>query len=258
MTSLAPSPALQVLIADDEALARRRLQRLLQAIPGVQACGECVDGDEVIARVREGGVDVVLLDIHMPGLDGWDALALMPEERPYIIFCTAHADHAVKAFDAGAVDYLLKPIEAARLQKALDRARAREDLKRFQLEQQRTKEPAPVNLSRLPISTHQGIVLLDPEDISHAVLDGELVRVTAKQGEFLTDATLQDLHDRLPKEHFMRVHRRALVNLRLITRLEPVESGGFLARTQKGDAIEVSRQAARELRRWLGLRRGPE
>lgn len=249
---------LQVLVADDEALARRRLQRLLQAIPGVQACGECTDGAEVIARVREGGVDVVLLDINMPGLDGWDALALLPDNAPYIIFCTAHPDHAVKAFDAGAVDYLLKPIEAARLQKALERARERDTWKRLQSESQRQKDAPPVALQRLPISTQKGIVLLDPQDISHAILDGELVRVCAGQGDYLTDSTLAELADRLPKECFMRVHRRALLNLQHIARLEPVDSGGFIARTRKGDAVEVSRQAARELRRWLGLRRGPE
>ena len=98
-TSAAP---LRVLVADDEAIARRRLLRLLQAIPDVVSCGECTDGTEVLARIREGGVDVVLLDIHMPGLTGLDAMELMPLDGPYVVFCTAHPDHAVKAFDAWA------------------------------------------------------------------------------------------------------------------------------------------------------------
>jgi two-component system LytT family response regulator len=254
MPSTVEAP-LRVLVADDEALARRRLLRLLQAIPGVESVGECTDGAEVLDRIREGGVDVVLLDIHMPNLTGLDAMELMPLDGPYVIFCTAHPDHAVKAFDAGAVDYLLKPIEAARLHKAIERARSRDAVRRFQSELRQHRAEPPRKLQRLPVSTRQGIVLLDPEEISHAIIEGELVRIFAGQGELLTDATLQEIQDKLPSDRFMRVHRRALANLERIARLEPLETGGYLARTQKGHSIEVSRQSARELRRSLGLRK---
>ncbi|MHB8874046.1 MAG: LytR/AlgR family response regulator transcription factor [Myxococcaceae bacterium] len=245
--------ALKVLIADDELLARKRLTRLVLALPGVELVGECKDGDEVLARVKAGGVDVVLLDIQMPGLSGVDALALLPEPAPAVIFCTAHQAHAVQAFDGGAVDYLLKPIEPARLQKALERARER--MGRRQAAPSK-KEPA-AKLPRLAISTRQGIVLVDPFAVSHAVLDGELVTVFTAQGDYLTDTSLQELHDKLPKDRFERVHRRALLNLEQVARLEPVETGGFIARTSRGHPVEVSRQAARDLRRRLGLRKSP-
>ncbi|HEX8706029.1 MAG TPA: LytTR family DNA-binding domain-containing protein, partial [Myxococcaceae bacterium] len=113
-------------------------------------------------------------------------------------------------------------------------------------------------LTRLPIPTRQGIVLVDPDTISHASLEGELVTVFTTQGDFLTDFTLQELADKLPVEGFHRVHRRALLNLAQVARLEPLETGGYIARTTRGHAVEVSRQSARELRRMLGLRRGPE
>jgi two-component system, LytTR family, response regulator len=249
------SPPLRVLIADDELLARKRLARLLSALPDVVVCGEAADGEAVLAAARAGGLDVILLDIHMPGLSGLDTLALLPEEGPRVILCTAHAEHAVDAFEHGAVDYVLKPVEAARLQKALERARARLG-----------PAPEPVRgqavgakgLTRLPIPTRQGIVLVDPSTISHATLEEELVTVFTTQGEFLTDFTLNELTDKLPVEGFQRVHRRALLNLAHVTRLEPLETGGYLARTARGHAVEVSRQSARELRRMLGLRRGPE
>ncbi|RKH70571.1 response regulator [Corallococcus sp. AB049A] len=248
---------LRVLIADDELLARKRLSRLLAALPDVSVCGEAVDGDSVLAAVRAGGVDVVLLDIHMPGLSGLDAMGLLPEGGPHVIFCTAHAEHAVNAFEHGAVDYVLKPVEAARLQKALERARARLPA--------RVKAPtaaAPAAekqpLARLPIPTRQGLVLVSPDAISHASLEDELVTVFTAQGDFLTDFTLNELADKLPPEHFHRVHRRALLNLSHVTRLEPLETGGYLARTARGHAVEVSRQSARELRRMLGLRKGAE
>ncbi|TQF16413.1 response regulator [Myxococcus llanfairpwllgwyngyllgogerychwyrndrobwllllantysiliogogogochensis] len=252
------SPPLRVLIADDELLARKRLSRLLGALPDVEVCGEASDGEAVLAAVRAGGVDVVLLDIHMPGLSGLDALALLPEGRPRVILCTAHAEHAVEAFEHGAVDYVLKPVEPARLQKALERTRARIEADARPRDTPAPEKTAPRALARLPIPTRQGIVLVDPETISHASLDDELVTVFTTQGEFLTDFTLNELAEKLPEELFHRVHRRALLNLRHVARLEPLETGGYLARTARGHAVEISRQSARELRRMLGLRRGAE
>ncbi len=252
------SSPLRVLIADDELLARKRLSRLLTAIPDTEVCGEAADADAVLAAVRAGGVDVVLLDIHMPGLSGLDALALMPETGPRVILCTAHAEHAVQAFEHGAVDYVLKPVEPARLQKALERVRSRGAAVPPASHATKAPNPMPRSLGRLPIPTRQGIVLVDTEGISHAALEDELVTVFTTQGDFLTDFTLNELVEKLPSEHFHRVHRRALLNLTHVARLEPLDTGGYLARTLRGHAVEVSRQSARELRRMLGLRRGTD
>jgi two-component system LytT family response regulator len=248
------SGALRVLVADDELMARRRLLRLLREIPSVEPCGECSTGAEVLRRVAAGGVDVVLLDIDMPGLSGMEALRLMPGDGPTVVFCTAHSQHAVEAFDAGALDYLLKPIEGERLQKALERARSQESLRRFREEQHRQRSPARPQVDRLALPTRSGIALVDPAQVSHALLEGELVTVATAQGNVLTDLSLQDLEGKLPAS-FMRVHRRALLNLDQVVRLEPADSGGYVAVTARGDRVVVSRQAARELRRMLGLRR---
>jgi two-component system, LytTR family, response regulator len=241
--------ALRVLLADDELLARKRLARLLAEIEGVTVVAECVDAEEALARVRAGGVDVALLDIHMPGLTGIDALGMMATGGPSVIFCTAHPDHAIAAFDGGAIDYLLKPIDLERLRKAIERARARVAV-----------PPATANetpaLQRLAIETRQGIVLVDPARITHAVLDGALVTVVTLDTELVTDFTLQDLERKLPAGRFQRVHRRALLALEHVTRLEPLETGGLAARTVRGHVVEVSRQAARALRKTLGLARG--
>ncbi len=247
---------MKVLIADDEAIARQRLSRLLTAMPGIEIAGEAKDGDEVLTRVAASDIDVVLLDIQMPKLTGVEALALWPTDGPLVIFCTAHAEHAVSAFDGGAIDYLLKPIEPARLKKALDRATEKTALKAFRAETKKQREA--VKVSRLPITTRQGVVLLDPETISHAELKGELVTVFAGDQHYLTDFSLQELADRLPAEKFERVHRRALLNLEHVVRLEPVETGGYFARTRHGAQVEVSRQAARDLRKRLGLRKSAD
>jgi two-component system LytT family response regulator len=243
---------LRVLIADDEQVARSRLKRLLEALPDVEVAGECEDGTQVLERVRGGGVDVVLLDIQMPKLKGTEALALWPKDGPQVVFCTAHAQHAVEAFDSGAVDYVLKPVEPARLAKALGRVRERGSPERFRA------EVAKHQIDRLPITTRAGVVLIDPTAISHAVLEGELVTVYAGAEKYLTDYSLNELEERLGRGRFERVHRRALLNLTHVARLEPLETGGYFARTHGGHSIEVSRQSARELRKRLGLRKGAE
>ncbi len=113
-------------------------------------------------------------------------------------------------------------------------------------------------LDRLPISTRGGVVLLDPKNISHAILEGELVTVFAGAEKYLTDFSLNELEERLGKGRFERVHRRALLNLSHVARLEPLETGGYFARTNQGHSVEVSRQAARDLRKRLGLRKGAD
>jgi two-component system LytT family response regulator len=246
---------MRVLVADDELVARKRLVRLLAAIDQVIVVGECDSGAAVLERVREDDVDVILLDVQMPALSGLETIALLPDEGPLVVLCTAHADHAVDAFEHGAVDYILKPVEPARLKKALARVAARLS--------ERSPEPGPAHvpasadapaLERLAIRTQQGIVLIDPKTVSHAVLEGELVTVVADGGTYLSDNTLNDLQERLPRDTFERVHRRALLNLSHVVRLEPLETGGFLAHTRGRCAVEVSRQAARELRKRLRLR----
>ena len=237
---------MNVLVADDEKLARQRLVRLLGEIDGVTIVAECTNADEVLAAVKEKDVDVALLDIEMPGLSGMEAFAMMglsrsPEARPrapFVVFCTAHANYAVEAFDRGAADYILKPVDPERLRVAIERARARLD----------TRTP-----HRLAIATQGGVVLVDPASVTHATLDeGALVTIFTKSGErHLTADSLGELEKKLP--HMLRVHRRALVALDHVAKLEPQPTGGYVARIGT-HAIEVSRQAARDLRKKLGLR----
>ena len=240
--------ALRVLVCDDELIARRRASRLLSEQDGIEIVAECASGDEVLARLAAEEVDVVVLDINMPGMTGIETVMKMPEERPYLIFLTAHPEHAVEAFDLGATDYVLKPVDDARLRKAVDRARRLLDAPA-----RRDANPTAAPLSRLAIATKTGVVLLGPDEVTHAIFDGQLVTVHTKDRAILSDATLQELEDRLSAPHFERVHRRAIVNLLHVERLEPVLSGGYVARIAGGKSVDVSRQAARKLRRRLGI-----
>jgi two-component system LytT family response regulator len=249
---------IKVAIADDELQARKRMVRLLEAIPGIEVVGVHEDANGVLEQLREDAIDVLVLDVQMPGLTGLEISALVPEGGPFVIFATAHPEHAVEAFELGAVDYVLKPIEAGRLGKAIDRAR------KWLAERaaaRRAASPVPAAPDRFAVSTRAGLVLLDPMEVSHAEFDGSLVTIHRTSGDdpLLFDGSLQDVADRLPADAFERVHRRALLNLREIAVLEPLATGGFVAVTRAGGRVPVSRQSARRLRRWLGLgKAGPE
>lgn len=241
--------ALRIAVADDELQARKRLVRLLEAIPGVEVVGVHEDAQGVLDQLGEDAIDVLVLDVQMPGLSGLDIHALVPEGGPFVVFATAHPEHAVAAFELGAVDYVLKPIEAGRLAKAIERARGWVD------ERTRSATPAEPGLpARLAVATRGGLVVLDPLEVSHAEFDGSLVTIHRTRGEpLLSDGSLQDIADRLPADVFERVHRRALLNLREIELLESQPTGGFVAVTRAGGRVPVSRQSARRLRRWLGV-----
>lgn len=249
---------LTVWIADDELLARRRLARLLGAMEGVEVLGECRDGVEALARLREGRGDAMLLDVEMPGLTGLEALGLAGATGIRVVFTTAHAEHAVLAFDREAVDYLLKPVEAARLARALDRVRRAvgeaEAPSAGSHDGEDDGRPVPP-LARLPVATRRGVVLVDPATVSHVVLDGASCLVHAGDAVYVTDHRLADLEARLPPDLFVRAQRRALLNVQHVLRLEPIDTGGYLAHLRGGAVVEVSRQAARRLRRAWDLPR---
>lgn len=231
---------MKVAIVDDELLGRQRLERLVQALDGVELVATCANGQEALAAVREADPqrrpDVLLLDVQMPDLTGLEVASLLDGECA-IIFVTAHAEHAVQAFAVAAADYLLKPVDAQRLKAALERLRP--------------KAPSTA-LARLPVKTQKGVVLLDPQDITHAVLNDTLVEIATESKTWLTDWSLNALEARLPTR-FMRVSRQALLNLDKVALLEPTDSGGYLAKTTGGVIVQVSRQAARDLRKALGI-----
>jgi DNA-binding LytR/AlgR family response regulator len=226
---------LRVIVADDELQARKRLVRLIDAIGDIEVVAVCATAEEVIAKLPLRP-DVLLLDISMPGIGGLELRRRLPEAGPAVVFVTAHTHHAVEAFDAGAVDYVVKPVTGARLTKALARCR---------------REPATARSDRIPIETRAGVVLVAPGAIAFARFDGALVTIVGALESWITTATLKELEARLPS--FMRVDRRHLLNLDEVTRLESESDGGYLAVTRSGAKVPVSRQAGRDLRRRLGL-----
>ncbi|MCB9656812.1 MAG: response regulator transcription factor [Sandaracinaceae bacterium] len=244
---------LRVIVADDEKMARKRVLRLLEALGPVDLVAECRSGDEVLRHLDPARVDVALLDIDMPGANGLEVAELARLRGVPVIFLTAHEQHAVAAFDHGALHYLLKPVDATQLARALDRlpARSPADEAESTSATRATSPAAP--LERVALTVRGDVVLLAPHAITHALYDGELVTVHTAERAYITDESLQDLEARIASPLVLRVQRRAILNLARVQRLRGQTSGGYVAVLDTGAEVPVSRQAARDLRKRLGI-----
>lgn len=238
------SAALRVLFADDELMARKRMRRLIEAMPDLEIVAECESGEAALRELDRLDVDLALLDVHMGQRSGLDVARAADDLGVEVIFTTAHAEHAVAAFERGAVDYVLKPIEPERLALAIGRARERIGL----ASGARASAPA---LDRIALEVRGEVRLVRPADVTHALLDGPLVTVFVAGEALLTERSLTELEALLPG--LERVHRRALLSLAHVERLRPLATGGYLAIVPPSAEVPVSRQAARGLRRKLGL-----
>jgi two-component system LytT family response regulator len=237
---------MRILFADDEQMARKRMRRLLESIPGIDIVAECESGEAAMRELDRIDVDVALLDIHMGTTSGLEVSQLADELGVDVIFTTAHEGHALEAFARGAIDYVLKPIEAGRLEQAIGRVKKRREAPRA------AATAAPASLDRIALQVRGEVRLIRPADVTHAIHDGQLVTVSVAGEKLLTDKTLTELESMLPG--LMRVHRRALLALSHVERLKPLDSGGYIAIVgASGDEVPVSRQAARGLRRALGI-----
>jgi two-component system, LytTR family, response regulator len=242
---------IRVLLVDDEPLARERLRAMLNDQAGVEIVGEAGDGESAIRAIRLEKPDVVFLDIHMPGMDGFEVLeSLEPETTPWTIFLTAFNQHAMRAFEARALDYLLKPASRARLAAALVRVRDR----------LLAAEPVPALREWLAArETSKRLVVRDGSQIVFVRIDsviwmesaGNYVIIHTIGDNHILRETLNDLEQRLPRESFLRVSRSAIVNLHHLSALH-CETGRWTAVLANGQHIPVTR-ARQEIEKRLCL-----
>jgi DNA-binding LytR/AlgR family response regulator len=235
----------KVLLVDDEPLARRRLVRLLRDVPGAEVVGEAADGEEALRQIHALAPDVVFLDIRMPRLDGL-AVAAAAGDVPAIVFVTAHAEHAIAAFEAAAVDYLLKPVEPERLARTLERVRVRG-------KSQAEILPRLLSPPRVVAVESGETHLFDAREIPRFWSLDKYTSFRHGGREHLTVESLTQLEARLAEHGFFRVHRGELIALDRVRTLADGEDG-LHAVLDDGDRARVSRRLAAELRRRLGLR----
>jgi two-component system LytT family response regulator len=247
----------KALIVDDEPLARSRLARLLADFDDVSIVGEAANADEALASIRSQEPDVVFLDIRMPGPSGLE-LAASADDLPPIVFTTAHDEFAVEAFDAAAIDYLLKPVQKKRLARALERVRARHapagkgdvaDQMRDVLRKVLGGEDGCRICAQEGTSTH----LFDARELGRFYASDKYTVFQHEGREYLVEDSLNDLEKRLVPHGFFRVHRAELVNLRRVRTLHNDAQGATLVLAD-GQVARVSRRLLGELKRALEIR----
>lgn len=221
----------RVLLVDDEALARRRLRQLLSAAPDFDVVGECDDARRAEEQVRALRPDLVFLDIRMPHLDGFGVRAALRDRVRHVVFVTAHPEHAAKAFDVAAADYLVKPVTQARFNATLDRLR-------------RTVT-GPGDAERVLLGGRQGGTAVSVADIVRLEAKGAYVAVHAKGQRHLLRESMAQVLDRLGPERFVRIHRSAAVQLSHVSALK--RTPGLTVELSDGTRLPVSRRKAAEV-----------
>jgi two-component system, LytTR family, response regulator len=247
-----PISPLRVIIADDERLARKKLHILLESEPEVQVVAECEDGRQTISAIHAHLPDLLLLDIQMPDLDGFQVLnEVPPGEMPVVIFTSAYDQYAVRAFEAHALDYLLKPFDQERLHHSIERAcsevRKSEDreithrimdlLSRVRSETRSGAEPE----GRLVIRAKGRVIFLNLDEIDWVEAAANYVRLNVGKESYFFRETISRIAERLNPNLFIRIHRSTIVNVRKIKELIPVNSGEYIVILKTGKELSCSR-----------------
>ena len=246
---------MKILSVDDEAPARARLRRIIEALEDCEVSGEASNGREALQLTASLRPDLLLLDIRMPGMDGLEAVQHLQslETQPAVIFTTAYNDYAVQAFEAHAVDYLLKPVRRERLADALQHARL---LTRLQASALRDTNAEPASRQRICASVRGSLQLIEVDDIRYFRADQKYVSVVTAAGEVLIEETLKSLEEEFAGR-FVRIHRNALVATRYVDGLVRDDEGrGRLQLSGIDGTLEVSRRHIAGIRRLVKALQG--
>jgi two-component system LytT family response regulator len=239
--------AIRTLIVDDEKLARRRVREILLADREIEVVGEPANGPEAIQAVRQSNPDLMFLDIQMPGMDGFEVLnALRAERLPMVVFITAYDQYALRAFEASAVDYILKPFDRARFERAVQQAKIRirqerqTDLTRRLLTLiENLKQPDYPE--RIAVKEGGRIIYVKTESIEWVEAEGNYVRIHAGKAGHLMLGTISSLEAQLDPRKFRRIHRGTIVNIDCIQELQPWFNGCYRVILRSGVELSLSR-----------------
>jgi two-component system LytT family response regulator len=247
---------IKAIIIDDEELARKVIVKYLENHPRVEIIQECENGFAGLKAINELKPDLVFLDIQMPKINGFEMLDVL-DEKPLIIFSTAHDDFAIKAFEHNAVDYLLKPYSQKRFTEALNKAvekigpgtPVQTEIQNLQ----NSLSNSPENIRRVVIKSGSSVEVLPVDDILFLEAAGDYVEIHTAKGKYLKQKAMSYFEHQLNPEQFIRVHRSYIVAVHQITKFEPYSKDSFILFLKNGKEISVSKSGYKNLKERLGF-----
>lgn len=243
---------IRTIIIDDEPLASSIVQEFLSKFAQFQVLEVCQDGFQGLKAIQQHKPDLIFLDVQMPKITGFEMLELL-DEPPAVIFTTAFDQYALKAFDAKAIDYLLKPFSEDRFRQAIDRF-----LESWGTEEKEKKSETELNQlaeksKRLVVRVKNDIKIIPIQDVTFFEAEDDYIAIHTQGGKFLKKMTMKSLEDSLDPAKFARVHRSFIINLNEITGIEPYERETYLVKLRGGNQIPVSKTGYSRLRQVLGM-----
>ena len=244
---------MKAILIDDEPLARSLVREYLAAFPQIEVVQECSDGFEGLKAITQHQPDLVFLDVQMPKINGFEMLELL-DQPPAVIFTTAFDEFAIKAFDAHAIDYLLKPFSQERFNKAVEKWQQQKDqAEQVKNTQALLQTTAPERQDRIVVKIGTKIRIIPEPDILFLEADDDYIKVYTPDGAFLKSKTLGYFEKSLDPKKFIRVHRSYMLQISQITRIEPYEKDSHVAILKSGAKVPVSRSGYAKLKQVLGL-----
>jgi two-component system LytT family response regulator len=243
---------LKCILIDDEPLARAMLKEMLQELPDIQIVDECANGFDGIKSIQQHQPDLVFLDVQMPKINGFEMLELI-ENPPSVIFVTAFDEYAVQAFEVNAVDYLLKPIEPNRLQKAVEKIKAQGTKVTAQGESQSPAILLPEQTQRVVVKENGEIRIIPLDQLIYLEAADDYVKVHTKDKYYLKYQTMARFEQQLPAHQFIRIHRSFIVNTNFINKIELLEKEQYIILLNNGKNLPISKTGYGKLKTFLGI-----
>ena len=238
-------------IVDDEKLARDLIMEYLQNYPDLELVAECSKGTEAVEKINLLKPDLIFLDVQMPGMNGFDVLDEIDHE-PYVIFVTAYDQHAIKAFEKNAVDYLLKPLDEERFRTAIGRALKRKGLEQNNMEELMESlkpERKAAYDSHIFVQKSEKLFNLAVDDILFLEASGDYTVITTKSDQYVSSSGIGRLEELLTPDIFFRVHRSTIINIHHLKEIEKHFNGGMMVKMNNGKSFPVSRTYAKMIRK---------
>lgn len=242
----------KVIIIDDEPLAREIVKEYVQKFPDLQLMAECNDGFEAVKAISEYKPDLIFLDVQMPKISGFEMLELL-DEPPAVIFTTAFDEYAIKAFEANATDYLLKPFSQERFDLAVNKYLAQKKDDKSMVNALVDAVTKDMQLQRIVIRDGSKIRIVPLHEVIMLEAADDYVKIHTAKGAFLKKRTMQSFEANLPSSQFVRVHRSYIVNIAQITRIDPMEKENHVALLKDGPSVPVSKAGYQKLKQTLDL-----